>query len=62
MVPAFHQPEVVGYYPVNNVAVPAAAGNFIAADPPEEGRLVRIGNMLQVAEIILNSVKRSNSI
>jgi hypothetical protein len=39
---------VHGYFPAGGAPVPAVASNFIAADPPEEGRLVRIGNMLQV--------------
>ena len=42
------KPDVHGYFPAGGVPVPAVASNFIAADPPEEGRLVRIGNMLQV--------------
>jgi len=37
------KPDVHGYFPAGGVPVPA-----VAADPPEEGRLVRIGNMLQV--------------
>ncbi len=50
LVPQFQQssaqqplPDARGFYPA--VVVPVA-GNF--ADPPEEGRLVRVGNMLQV--------------